>query len=219
MGDYFRDRMVIGPGETSSPVEGLPAGTAAAAYSLATVIDCPGMLEALNAPSILRIAADYIGCKPTISSVGVRWSFPAAEEGTRTQQYHRDLDDWRFLKLFIYLTDVDSASGPHTFVKSSHRSAFGLKAKAYEQAELETRFGAEAITAVTGPRGTSFLADTLGIHRGTSPVDRPRLIFQVQYSLLPIFAFTDDPVERAGVGFDAYCNRLLVRAPRPALLN
>jgi hypothetical protein len=209
--DYFHGKMVAARNGVRRPVEQVPAGVAAAEYSLETVLACPGLLTLVNAPRVLRIAADYLGCKPTISSLGVRWTFPFSSETTRFQSFHRDVDDWRFLKLFIYLSDVDAGSGPHTFVRRSHDTAFGLTMRAYTRLEIEARFGAHNIATVTGPMGTTFMADTLGVHCGDRPALSPRLLLQVQYSLLPIFAFRYDPVEIEAPMVDAYCNRLLLR--------
>src|SRR5690606_27847349 len=189
MAGYFQCSPVVGPDGRLTRLEELPPQTAAAAYPLETVLGCPGLPAVLNAPSVLNIAADYLGCKPTLSSVGVRWSLPSAEGGARFHEFHRDVDDWRFLKLFVYLTDVDEDSGPHAYVRGSHTIAFGWTSKAYSQAEIERRFGADSLTTITGAKGASFMADTLGVHRGGRPALRPRLMLQVQYSLLPIFAF------------------------------
>lgn len=209
--DYFHGNMVVAPGGARLPVEQMPAGAAAADYSLETVLACPGLLALVNGPRVLRIAADYLGCKPTISSLGVRWTFPLGGEAARFQRFHRDVDDWRFLKLFIYLSDVDAGSGPHVFVRGSHATAFGLIAKTYTRPEIEKRFGGHKIATVTGPMGTAFMADTLGVHRGERPTTSPRLILQVQYSLLPVFAFLYRPIECETPTVDAYCNRLLLR--------
>jgi hypothetical protein len=209
--DYFHGNMVAAPDGARLPVEQIPAGAAAADYSLETVLACPGLLTLVNAPRVLRIAADYLGCKPTISSIGVRWTFPFGRKATRFQSFHRDVDDWRFLKLFIYLSDVDAGSGPHSFVRRSHDAAFGLIMRAYTQLEIEARFGAHKIATVTGPMGTTFMADTLGVHCGGRPTTAPRLMLQVQYSLLPVFAFRYAPIEHEAPMVDAYCNRLLLR--------
>src|SRR5262249_26430433 len=158
----------------------------------------------------------YLGGKPTRASMGVRWSFPQAHRQSRVQEYHRDVDDWRFLKLFIYLTDVDDTGGPHAYVRGSHKTAFSLKSQAYAQDDIERRYGARAVTRVLGPRGTSFMADPVGIHCGLSPTEQPRLILQVQYSLLPIYAFLYDPAERPEVDLDAYSYRLLFHPPKAA---
>lgn len=211
MAAYFKAQPVVGPQGTPIALDRLPAGAAAAAYSLDTVLRCPGLVGLLNAPRFLSLASSYLGCKPTLSSVGVRWTFPAAQGEARFQGFHRDLDDWRFLKLFVYLTDVDEGCGPHTFVRQSHRTAFGLTAGAYDVEGLQARFGRDSIVTVTGAMGTTFIADTIGVHRGGRPTLRPRLMLQVQYSLLPVFAFLYRPREGLGAAVDAYCNRLLLR--------
>lgn len=214
MADYFIDCPVIEPGGALVALGDVPAGAGVAAYPLETVADCPGLLALINAPQILRHGAGYLGCKPTLASVGVRWSLPTQSQGARFQEYHRDVDDWRFLKLFVYLSDVDEGSGPHSYVRTSHNTGFDLKAKAYDHSEVERRFGAENIVTVTGPPGTTFMADTLGVHRGGRPTTRPRLMLQVQYSLLPVFAFDYAPLERTSPVGDPYCNRLLFRSSR-----
>jgi hypothetical protein len=208
--DYFAGQEVVGPDGGGVAVDQLPTDTVAAGYSLETVFACPGLVAVLNSPRVLRIASDYLGCKPTLSSLGVRWTFPGQRQAARFQQYHRDVDDWRFLKLFIYLSAVDEDAA-HTFVRGSHAKAFGLTAAAYTQDGLETRFGARKLTTVSGPRGTTFMADTLGVHRAGRPRERGRLVLQAQYSLLPVFAFRYQPVERQAPSVDAYCNRLFLR--------
>lgn len=215
MATYFMQQPVIGPDGRAVSLRDLPDDAAAAPYALETVVRCPGLMALVNSPAVMEIASAYIGCKPTISSLGVRWSFPTVKDRARFHAFHRDVDDWRFLKLFIYLTDVDAESGPHCYVRGSHRSAFGLLGRDYRAADLKARFGAESMRLVTGPRGTTFLADTLGVHCGEAPRSRARLLLQVQYSMLPVFAFRYAP-EKAPAetpGLDAYSNRLVVRQP------
>jgi hypothetical protein len=207
--DYFAGQQVVGPDGRYMAAHELPAETVAAAYSLETVLACPGLLSVLNSPRVLRIASDYLGCKPTLSSIGVRWTFPGRRQSVRFQQFHRDVDDWRFLKLFIYLSTVDEDAA-HTFVRGSHAKAFGLTATDYTQDGLETRFGAQKLAIISGPRGTTFMADTLGVHRAGRPTERGRLVLQAQYSLLPVFAFLYQPVEHQAPSVDAYCNRLFL---------
>jgi hypothetical protein len=207
--DYFAGQEVVGPDGGCIAIDKLPAETVAAGYSLETVLACPDLLSVVNSPRVLRIASDYLGCKPTLSSIGVRWTFPGQRQTARFQQFHRDVDDWRFLKLFIYLSTVDEDAA-HTFVRGSHAKAFGLTATNYTQDRIEARFGAQKLTTISGPRGTTFMADTLGIHRAGRPTERGRLVLQAQYSLLPVFAFLYQPVERLAPSVDAYCNRLFL---------
>ncbi len=106
---------------------------------------------------------------------------------------------------------MDAEGGPHVYVVGSHMTAAGLRAPLYAQPILERRYGAENLRTITGPRGTTFMADVHGIHRGMPPRHKPRLILQVQFSILPIFALEYEPVARSTTsGLDAYVNRLLV---------
>lgn len=215
---FFEEQAVIGPKGQPMRVNEIPPGTVAAAYPLETVLACEEVLEIVNSPLMLDIAARYLGCTPTLSSLGVRWSFPQAAAAMDTQRFHRDLDDWRFLKLFIYLTDVDEETGPHVYVKGSHKVAAEMRAQLYEQAALERRYGSGSLQTVLGPRGTAFIAATEGIHRGVPPLTKPRLMLQAQYSLLPVFAFRYQPVALpAATRVNAYINRLLIAPPRAAL--
>lgn len=209
--DFFRSHEVLGPNNSLTSLARLPPATANAAYPLATILACKPVLAIVNSPRFLRIAAEYIGCKPTLTSIGVRWSFPVPGRPVSVQTFHRDPDDWRFLKLFVYLTDVDSESGPHVYVLTSHKTAGSLRSRSFDGSKVEREYGAKNVMPVLGPRGTTFIADTYGIHMGVPPRQRPRLILQVQYSLLPNFALRYDPVslpDRESV--DPYVNRLML---------
>ena len=127
---FFLSQPVAAPGGGCVARDGLPAGATMAAYHLATVVACPWLMTAINRADILRLASAFLGCKPTLCSVGVRWSFPDSKSPDATQAFHRDPDDWRFLKLFVYLTDVvDGESGPHIFVAGSHNTRQTLARK------------------------------------------------------------------------------------------
>lgn len=214
MAAFFGRERVVGPGGGLAVREELPPGTVAAAYPLETVLGCHDVLDAINAPAVLQIAADYLGCKPTLSSLGVRWSFPSPGPPNATQSFHRDHDDWRSLKLFIYLTDVDADSGPHVYVGGSQKTSARIRARPYARAAIERQYGSDSLLPIVGPRGTAFIADTYGIHVGVPPVLRPRLILQAQYSVLPIFAFLYRPVALPdGPAVDRYVNRLMISRP------
>jgi hypothetical protein len=211
---YFIDKLVVAPDGRRMALCDLPADTPSASYDLETIIGCPGLIELVNSPAVLKIASAYLRCRPTLSSLGVRWSLPTTGKSALYQSFHRDIDDWRFLKLFIYLTDVTDATGPHGYVQTSHRSTFGFRERRYEIAEVGAKFGLDNLRTITGPAGTTFMADTLGIHRGGVPTEGARLILQAQYSLLPVYAFQYTPLELGAASINAYSNRLLVRAAR-----
>ncbi|RJG01868.1 hypothetical protein D3878_10000 [Noviherbaspirillum sedimenti] len=201
-----------GPRGRTFPLKAAPADMRMADYGLGDVLDCPHILQLANSPALLSLATQYIGCKPTLSAIGLRWSFPVDAPGEGLQAFHRDSDDWRFVKVFVYLTDVEHGCGPHVYVKGSHRAPAPLRLRTYGDEELGRAYGDEQIVSVTGPAGMGFAADTYGIHKGEVPTTRPRLLLQFQYSILPVYAYRYRPLARQGAqAFDAYINRLILR--------
>jgi hypothetical protein len=190
-----------------------PENVRLACYSLRDVLACPHILALANHPALLQLASSYIGCKPTISALTMRWSFARPGVGKGLQAFHRDGDDWRFIKVFFYLTDVDEESGPHVYVRGSHLTKATVRLHHYPDEEIEQRYRPEDLIKVTGPQGFGFAVDTYGIHKGLVPSKRPRLLLQIQYSLLPVYAYRYQPLAYEGLErFDPYVNRLFLKA-------
>jgi hypothetical protein len=179
-------------------------------YAQDAIIDCPHLLEIALRPEILSLVVQYLGCTPTIYSIHCWWSF--ADKGWHwlpwkspplSQDYHRDVDDFRFLALFIYLTDVQGGrhGGQHQYIVESHdENRVGeilggdrdqasrlfmpkLRKYGYKQAKLYRRLFAKQITDITGLAGSLFLADTYGLHRGVPPRNNDRLVCWIRYGL------------------------------------
>lgn len=144
-------------------------------------------------PVLLGIAARYLRTPPTLVGVNLFWSYPAAlsaiQHSYAAQMFHYDLDDFKFIKFFFYLSDVDASAGPHIAVRASHRSKRRMgfrdlfRVRRYSDAEVLAAYGQERVVCITGPAGTGFAEDTLCIHKGEAPTMRERLILQVQYAL------------------------------------
>jgi hypothetical protein len=62
-----------------------------------------------------------------------------------------------------------------------------LFARTFTRHEMERRYGVDRVVTVTGQRGTAFFADTSGLHASPIPTSKPRLMLEIDYSLLPIF--------------------------------
>lgn len=193
-------------------VDSVPDDARIGDYELKDIIDCPHILELANSSALLRLAAHYIGCKPTLSALGMRWSFPGSAADSILQAFHRDSDDWRFVKIFVYLTEVDVDSGPHVYVRGSHLIKTSLRAHSYSDESVERAHGVDSIVNVTGPAGFGFAADTSGIHKGAVPLRYARCLLQFQYSLLPTYAYRYRPEPYNGsLSLDKYINRLIVQ--------
>jgi hypothetical protein len=211
---YLDDKLVAPQGRSlpTFPAQQPPPGMRMAEYSLADTLACPHLLALANSAPLVRMAAHYIGCKPTISAIGLRWSYPQTGNGRGLQGFHRDCDDWRFVKVFVYLTDVDVAAGPHMYVSGSHQEHCSMRLQAYSDDEIAGRYGAARVSSVIGPAGTGFAVDTRGIHKGMVPTGKPRLLLQVQYSLLPVYMYRYEKPQRSSPEpLDGYINRLFVR--------
>lgn len=209
--DPFRKQL----GTFRAPEEA-PGETHVAHYTYEQLMQAPHALRIANDPAILAIMGQCLGCKPTIASINLWWSMAGRAKAEHAELFHRDVDDWRFYKLFIYLTDVDEGAGPHVFVKASQNEAALLPIRRYQDEEVEKAFGKDRVMRITGKAGTAFLENTFGFHKGTLCESKNRLLFQVQYSVLPIFSYPYKPVPKSeikvnGFELDPFINRLFIK--------
>ncbi|MDY6900670.1 MAG: hypothetical protein SWZ49_21720, partial [Cyanobacteriota bacterium] len=84
---------------------------------------CSAIQQLLNDPKILEIAARYLGSEPKHVGSRLWWSFAGSRPYDLRhagQTFHYDIDDYCSLRLFFYLTDVDTNSSPHVIARGSH---------------------------------------------------------------------------------------------------
>ena len=138
---------------------------------------------------------------------------------TASQLWHRDRDDRRLVKGFLYLCDVDSTTGPFRYAKGTHRNGdLTLDAPADMEGhvprstddQLALVVPDDRVTTFCGPAGTLILADTSGYHCGGLATERSRLLFTFMYTSRASetrewfdrsgSSEPDDPGERFAVG-------------------
>jgi len=186
-------------------------GSYFASYGLEDVISAPHLLELFKNDQTLELIGNYLGCPPTVYSINCWWSFAnGTTRAPTTQLFHRDPDDFRFVSLFVYLTDTDKGNGSHEIFKGSHdyetltqyltsfctQKAIGtdivsdfLKMSLHNDGnsvELDQcieNFFNENIVDLHGPRGTSFIEDTWSLHRGVPFSQRDRLVIWCRYGI------------------------------------
>jgi hypothetical protein len=156
------------------------------------VFDNPAVQLLLMEPAFQIVAQDYLGAPAICIGPGMRWSLPvdATPNSTLAQQFHFD-DGWfKWIRFFIYLTDVDEFSGPTTLVRGTHRPGTKpqeLLDRGYQRIPdgdiLRFHPGATH-KAVLGPAGTTFAVDTAAWHKADKPSARPRLILFITYANL-----------------------------------
>lgn len=187
-----------------------PAEAHVANYRREDLVKFKAIMDIANDPSVLQVVQDFLGATPTISNINMWWSFGGRKQAEHAQLYHRDLDDWKFCKLFVYLTDVSEKSGPHIYVKGTSQSPLFRKIRRYSDAEVEATFGKENVMRFVEPKGTAFIVDTYGFHKGLLPESDNRLLLQVQYSLFPIGIEKYVSVKIDNNQYNKYINRLIV---------
>jgi hypothetical protein len=155
-------------------------------YSPANILASPDLQRLVFDESLLSVAQQYLQTRPVMDLVAMWWSVPFLGKGKSesAQMYHFDLDRIKFLKFFFYLTDVDEETGPHCYVKGSHKQ---LPASVNKQGritdnEVLDAFGPEKMLELCGKKGTIMAVDTRGLHKGKDLTRDKRLLFQIEFA-------------------------------------
>ena len=137
-------------------------------------------------PTIRAVAHAYLRAVPVNDLVAMWWTVAHGEvSSAAAQMFHYDLDRTRFLKFFFYLSDVEADTGPHVFVRGSHRErpAGFFQDRRFTDDEVAAAFPPETVMELTGRRGTIMAVDTSGLHKGKHPDHGDRLVLQIEYSV------------------------------------
>lgn len=204
---------------TAIDVEGgTPPFTDRAFYRINDVLECPTLMNIANDPLVLDAVGRHLGAHPTIALVQIWWTLGEHHVPGRLHYddvYHRDVDDFRFVKLFAYLTDATAKTGAHSFVKRSHRSETLIRRGPISDDEVHSNFAPQDIMTIEGKAGTVFIEDTWGIHRPLLATEGRRLIFSVLYALTPWVPMNSSHVPSLQLprGFDPQVNRHFYKMP------
>lgn len=159
-------------------------------YAASALLDNPDVQALMADPSILALAQEYLGCRPIADVLNMWWqtNFSSQPDAQAAQFFHFDMDRIKWLKVFVYLTDVGPDNGPHTFVKASHRTGGippSLLLRGYQRLtdeDVHGAYGQGDCLEFTAPRGSIIIEDTRGLHKGANVRTGPRLILQLQFS-------------------------------------
>lgn len=144
------------------------------------------------AEALLRIAAAYLRMFPKFRAWRLEATLPTPprERARSSQRWHRDEEDRRLIKVFLYLNDVDASAGPFTYLKHSQ---FGgkwahlfpavpprgsLPMPPHEDAFIPR----DDVFVATGRAGTMIFCDTTGLHKGGLATARDRLMYTSVYT-------------------------------------
>lgn len=137
-------------------------------------------------PLMGLIAQKYLGQPVLMDEVAFWWTTNkrAEDANVNAQLFHQDRDRLSFLKFFIYLTDVSPDTGPHVYLKGSHlgipRSLRGDGRKTDEAVRAAGLW--DNVTEISGPAGTLMAVDTIGLHKGKTPISGDRLALENEFA-------------------------------------
>lgn len=148
----------------------------------------PETWELIRKLRLRDVASIYLGCDPILTSVDSWHVVPLTLSSdsnslysAAAQTYHYDMDWIRFLKIFINLTPATMDSGPLEYVPFSHtkKNVRYFRDGRFEQLIDE---GTDVAFASGNP-GSTFFADTSGIHRDGRALGANRHVLQVEFSV------------------------------------
>jgi hypothetical protein len=136
---------------------------------------------------LLTIVTQYIRQPVSYLSVNLRRDMAnALQVGTRL--WHRDIEDYRMLKVIIYLNDVGAEGGPFEYIPRSLTpgyESFPNTAKILNQ-DMVRAVPESAWKSCTGAAGTIVLVDTASVfHHGSVPESERYALFFTYTSRRP----------------------------------
>jgi hypothetical protein len=131
---------------------------------------------------LLAIAANYLELPVDYRGVVLRRDV-AGGDSTETRLWHRDDEDFRILKIIVYLNDVGPDGGPYEFIAKPDGPAnwrLPPELDRIDDPEMARWAAPERWRSCTGSRGTAVFTDTCSfLHRGLigTAADRLTLFF------------------------------------------
>ena len=165
------------------------------AKSQEEVINIPAVQNLICDHKLLNIVQNYLNAKPILTQTNL-WFTKNINNNNKVdnaQLFHRDFDHERWIKIFIYIKDVNIVNGPHVFVKKSHTNVGTVGRGAFVRESDETikkNYPCDDIVTHTGKSGTIIFEDTRGYHKGLPVVEGERVLLQLEFAINPSYGNT-----------------------------
>jgi len=141
---------------------------------------------------ILAIVNQYLGMYGQVLALKYWYSLASTgQKADGSQVWHRDYNDRRLVKTFLYVDDVDEETGPFAFVKGTHRGVLrhtdppcfrdSLGARRVSDEQMEAFVPRSKWITAIGKAGTVIVADTTGFHKGGYATRHDRKMIVVAY--------------------------------------
>jgi hypothetical protein len=141
--------------------------------------------------NLLNLMQKYLRTTPILYACNFWVTYPGKRDVT--QYYHQDFDDIKFLKLFIYLNDVNDQNGPHFYIQNSLNKiikdeilpeGFRVSCRVFDK--FFDKFNEDQLQ-IEGDKGTLILEDTKGFHKGSNVKSGKRYILQFLFGVSNVF--------------------------------
>jgi hypothetical protein len=158
------------------------------------ILNVASFIDVAFHDDLIVLAANYFGCMPYFGTCNLRKSFINDMPEDHTQIYHQDPNSPNFIKMFLYLNDVDEKGGPFCIVRDSHKNKFENCYDKYRWTtdEIESIYGSENIHYLTANVGDLIIANTTAFHRGTKPESMDRTMVTLDWVMHPEFFSTPE---------------------------
>ena len=141
---------------------------------------------------ILDVVNSYLGLCCRLKYLDIWYNLPVEEEepSIDSERWHRDNEDTKLIKLFLYLTDVDEQTGPLTYLRGSQPGGrYGdvfpndpPNGSFPPDGALERIIPQEQVHSCTGEAGTMLIYDACGFHFGGRASRKPRILLAATFS-------------------------------------
>ena len=126
---------------------------------------------------ILEIVCGYLGYLPQLNYLTIEKTIPTNEATpVFSQNWHRDPEEKKTIKVFIYVSNVLQVNGPFIYAKKSQPSSKHSTSRAFPQklpygsypneSDVLSAINPEDVVIAEGKAGTVIFCDTAGLHRG-----------------------------------------------------
>ncbi len=192
---------------------------------------------------ILGTINAYMGMLTKFYYFTLNVTMPVAEgaDAVQSQRWHRDPEDKKMCKVFIYLSDVDEGAGPFIYIRGSQcrgrwSSIFPQRPPRGGLLPSDDDIGhlipGQDMLVGTGRAGTVIFCDTSGLHKGGYATKKERIMFTggycskaspwpIRYNRTPEFektladTHTDEAVKFAFRPYRAPITRYFFRIIKP----
>jgi Phytanoyl-CoA dioxygenase (PhyH) len=156
--------------------------------------NCDAIDRLARNEKLVEIARNYLGAEPKLWLTQLRWTFCAEDQNRSADarrknsadynfhDFHYDCRDFKSVTFFIYLSDVTMDSGPHMFVRGTHKNKTLRELMNISISDdFAKKLYGDKIQVVLGEKGTIFAEDTSCYHKAAVCEKASRLIASFDY--------------------------------------